>query len=100
MAALDRWNDGRLDDLQQEVRRLATALERMHETLESVAVLAEQMRGLRSQLKKVNKDLEDIGGNPLQERRERRKLIIVGIISGVTTGGVGAVVGVIAGVHP
>jgi hypothetical protein len=94
------WNDGRLNDLQAEVRKLGTSLERVHEALGNVGILAEQMRGLRSQLNDVNKDLEDIGGNPLQERRERRKLIIVGIISGVTTGGVGAVVGVIAGVHP
>jgi hypothetical protein len=100
VAALDRWNDGRLDDLQEEVRKLGASLDRLHETLGSVAVLAEQIKALRTQLDTVNRDLEAVGGNPHQERRERRKLIIVGIISGCTTGGVGAIIGLLAGVHP
>lgn len=100
MAALDRWNDDRLDDLQREVLKLGASFDRLHENLGSVAVLAEQIKGVRSSIDDVNRDLESVGGNPLAERRERRKLIVVGIVSGVTTGSVGGLVALLTGVHP
>jgi hypothetical protein len=100
VTALERWNDGRLDDLQVEVRELRASVGRLHETLGNVGVLAEQIKGLRTQFDDVNRDLEAVGGHPHQERRERNKLIIVGVISGIATGSVGAIVGVLAGVHP
>jgi len=100
MAALERWNDGRLDDLQRDMLELKRQLGKLYDTVGNIGVLAEQVKGLSDKLGDLNKDLEDIGGHPQRDRRELRMALFVGFASAFTTGTVGSIVLVIAGGHP
>lgn len=52
MAALDRWNDDRLDDLHEQVRRMTPAVEQ-------IGVLTEQMRSLGRSIDQLRYRLDE-----------------------------------------
>lgn len=84
MAALDRWNDDRLDDLHEQVRRMSPAVEQ-------VGVLAEQMRSLGRSIDRLRDDLATAS--------QRGSALKIGLICAACGGLVGSLTMIAAGGH-
>lgn len=85
MAALDRWNDDRLDDLHEQVRRMTPAVEQ-------IGVLTEQMRSLGRSIDQLRYRLD--------EGSKRGSALKVGLASAMVGSAIGSLVMVLAGGHP
>lgn len=78
MAALDRWNDDRLDDLHRMVLSIVPVSQ-------EVPVVRAEMRSLTRELKELREGLQGVVGKPLEERRQRRNAILTGLVIAVVT---------------
>lgn len=86
MVPLSRWNDDRLDDLQEQVKR-------MREPVESVSVLRAEMRSLARSLDALRGDLDEYFGR----RHSWRVTLIAGAISAMAGGVVGSLIIILGG---
>lgn len=96
---IERWNDGRLDDLQTEVRALRENLNKLSSTVNEVGILAIQIKNLNRQLEMLNGEMQEISGSPVSERRTDRRSLYVAITSGCITGGFITIIDLVTRAH-
>jgi hypothetical protein len=94
-----RWNDDRLDRLQNQV-------DGMSSTVNSVAVLREQMITLTKDLEKnskvqekITEQLEQAQLEPLTRARNIRSQAVIAVTAAVVGGGIAVLGALLAGAH-
>lgn len=94
---LDRWNDDRLDDLNESVRDMRVAVEKVAPLAERVDGLGGDLRDAKDAVNGLRRDLRSMMGNPFKEARERKTAIVVGIVAAISGGAATAIATLITG---
>jgi hypothetical protein len=92
MAALDRWNDGRLDDLKDRVDSMAP-------TVGTIASLRVELRAVTVAVGKFSEQFEQAKQEPIRRWRRLRDLLIVAVVSATLSGAFVVAGALIAGAH-
>lgn len=95
MATLDRWNDGRLDDLKQTVDRMIPVVDRVGVLDEGMKALGRDLRATSGHVEALRGDLKDALEKPVEEAKARASALKIGIICAFTGGAVTGIVGLI-----
>lgn len=97
MAGLERWNDYRLDDLDERVGELRDVPVQLAELKGAIKGLTRDIRDPNGNVAQLSRRLDSVMGDPIAERRARMTAIRVAVI-GAVVGGVIAIIGaVVAG---